>query len=163
MKRIITYIFLLLINYSSAFSQDNKKDINTLIKLMVNIPDTINSNKAKEIPITLVIKNLSREQIAISNPSHWGNSIPFIRQKERLVPLIKVKPNPAHIDNFVILLSDSVYSTRFDYDLDKLFDLKANPHTENYEIFFRFYGNIKFGKKVIKTEIKSNIDKFYIK
>lgn len=162
MKRIYIFIFLL-INYLSVIAQESQKDINRLIEFTVNISDIVNSNNEKGTPIILLVKNLSKEEMSISNPCHWGNSIPFIRYKGKMIPMIKVKPDLSYINDLIVIQPDSTCKLKFDFDLDQLFDLKTYSNKESLEIFFIFYGNIKLCKRILKSQIRSSAINFYIK
>lgn len=163
MKRTIILAFLLIINYLFVIAQESQKDINRLIEFTVNISDTVNSNNEKGTPIILLVKNLSEEQMSISNPCHWSNSTPFIRYKGQMIPMIKVKADLSHINDFVIIQPNSICKVKFDYDLDQLFNLKTYSNRESLEIFFVFYGDIKLSNGINKCQISSNVVKFYIR
>lgn len=161
MKQIILVTLILIINYLSVDAQENQMYTNKLIEITVNMLDTVNCDKKGGIPIVLLIKNLSNEQISISNPAHWGNCIPFVRYKEEMIPLIKVKQILSHKNDFLIIKSDSICKVKYDFDLDQLLTLKAYSK-ESLEIFFTFYGEVKLGAGTIKQQINSNIFKVYI-
>ena len=103
MKQIILVTLILIINYLSVDAQENQMYTNKLIEITVNLLDTVNCDKKEGMPIVLLIKNLSNEQISISNPAHWGNCIPFVRYKEEMIPLIKVKQILSHKNDFLII------------------------------------------------------------
>ena len=139
------------------------------IKLTIEIPDTICKGE-KDILIFLKIENLTSEELTITNPSRWGNIYPIIKEKGKIIPIIKVNPFEPFKD-IIKIKENEILRIKFDYTLDKLFNIDHYP-SGKYELYFEYFyepriekGFVNKGKKRQNVEDKciiSDVFTFFV-
>lgn len=128
--RLFTLIFFVAILQENA---DNNKPI----KFSIILPDTICS-KQNNIPIIIKVENKSSEILYIRNPAHWGNALPHIKQKDKELPMIKVRVNPSVFNDIVQIKSNETLKIKFDYTLNRLFNLRHH-NSGYYDMYFELF------------------------
>lgn len=146
MKTTLICILTLFLSYLMQENINSKQSL----KFSIELPDTIYKGQ-QCIPIILTVENITSDLISIRNPVHWGNVYPYLNQREKNVPLIKIKINPLHLNETVEIRSKEVLKVTFDYTMDKIVKLDSLP-SGKYEIHFQLQGTIP---------IKSEVFQFY--
>lgn len=141
MKTIIIYFFTIFFGFIMQVNQNN----NLPLKVSIELPDTIYTGQ-RDIPIILKVENTSSEVLSIRNPAHWGNAHPFIKQEGKNMSIIKVKINPKIFNDIIHINGNEFLRIKFDYTLDKLFNLEYHP-SGKYDIFFELYPDEKISFK----------------
>lgn len=147
-----TIIICVLTLFSSLIIQENKNIEHRPFKFSIEISDTVYKGQYC-IPIILKVENITCETMTLSNPAHWGNSLPYLKQGGRDIPMIKIKVNPRHLRDTIQIKGGEIYRTDFDYPLDKIVNFDFFPPGK-YEMFFQLQlkGN---------ETLKSNVVTFY--
>ena len=136
------------ISKEESLEQGNSN--NLLTKFIIDIPDTVYRGQ-HNIPIVLQVKNLMSQSITIRNPKYWGNAFPRLYYGKTDMT-IKVKFNLDVLKDTIEIKSQEIFTTDFDFSLDRILDLEKCPLGQ-YEIYFVLHNN---------QDIKSNTCVFFV-
>lgn len=163
MGKITLVIFITLVYFFSGMeTKQEMKRSNKLLKFEIIVPDTIMKNDSC-VKIKMFIKNLTKKELHMSNPGHWGNSFPRIYHENKLVPIIKVRYSLLIINDLVKVDANDSIELNFDFSLNEILNFKF-LNTGNYSINFEYYGKIKQDKNPLTDyPMKSNTITFFLK
>ena len=143
-------LFFLILSFGNLMQEHKNNE--QPIKVSVELPDTICVGQ-RDILITLIVENITSDILSIRSTAHWGNAFPRIKQGEKEIATIKVKINPVVFKNIIQIKGNETIRIKFDYTLDKLFNLEYYP-SGKYDIYIVLFPDEK-------TSIESDVFTFY--
>lgn len=150
MKTLICVLFFSFLRLISSYEL-NIEVMNTEIvndsKLEISVCYSKDDIYRGEIEI--VIKNISKEELEVSSPRCWVNSVSYLNDiNDKSISPVKIKLNPECLDDFVSISPGEIHKVIYNYSLA---DLYPQINSGLYTIYFSYQGKLKDEKgKCIK-------------